>query len=113
MNKEKRIRRLTWNFFIEQKVDELKDFFSKVLVVGLVLWIFFGWMFSMIFFIAYNEYPSFWLLLLMKIILAAWLISIWSAIVYYFVEWLNKNWRLANRRAIVHYDYEKSRRKRK
>lgn len=99
MNKEKKIRSLTWKYFWKRKREEVWKFFKDYLICFML-------MIALILLTMSLVYPDLFEICFI-IIYGSMLIAMLGLIIYCFylcietfIEWLRSNWRLATRDAI-------------
>lgn len=97
MNKEQKINKLTWEFFFEQKFEELTFFMEVICLFS--FWLFIGAFIFWIFPVAVltTFYGS-------DVVISDnggfyFILSIFSICMVGVFEWINDNWKKANKRA--------------
>ena len=95
MNKEKRIKKLTWKYFWEQKWKEAKDFWdeSGIPIIGFSCFI------GVLLQAGWGEEKTYCVAIIGLCIIGFWILVAIRSLIIVIRDWINSNWEEAKKRA--------------
>ncbi len=96
MNKEQKIIRLTWKYFLKQKLEEILDYLYPIVMSSIVISIF-----LIVMGLGLNDESKIGIILVYIgiIIITFWILFGILAIIIHFLKWIKSNWKKAHTKA--------------